>query len=207
MGNNNQRSELPKTFLRVLVVAWMMGGAALGRAQSQTSSPSPTPPQAQPQQNQNSLGDAARKAKTGKGKSKARKVYTDEDLPRADHSISVVGQAGEASPQAENSEAKSASSEAAADAKKEEYWRGKARKIRDQMEAMDQEIVKLKEDIKKNGASGFDASSGLQQNVIYVDDKNARLKELEKKRENLDAQMDQLMEEGRKAGASPSWFR
>jgi chaperonin cofactor prefoldin len=205
MWTNRQGSGLPKTFLRVSIVAWMMGGLALGRAQAQTGPP--TPPQAQPQQNQDSLGDAARKAKTGKGKSKARKVYTDENLPAADHSISVVGQAGEDSPQAKNSEAKSASSEASADAKKEDFWRGKARKIRDQMEAMDQEIVKLKEDIKKNGASGFDASSGYQKNVIYVDDKNARLKELEKKRETLDVQMDQLMEEGRKAGASPSWFR
>ncbi len=204
------KNWLPEKHLRLLVVMLFAAGTAAAQAQSQTAaSPSQTTSgsQAAPQANQESVGDAARKAKADKGKSKARKVYTDEDLPTAGHTISVVGDAnasGDASRQAENSEVKSGSSDAA---KQEQYWRGRAQKIREQMNALDEQIAKLKDDIKKNGASGFDASSGLQKNVIYVDDKNARLQRMEQKRAELDKQMDQLQEEGRKAGASPSWFR
>jgi hypothetical protein len=211
MGNCCQRSAWQETFFGVLMVTLSMTGAALGQSpsqatpQSQTTTPSSTSPQAQP--SQESVADAARKAKTDKGKSKARKVYTDEDLPAAGHAISVVGEesaAGDASRPAKNSDAKSGASEAA---KQEQYWRGRARRIRDQMDAVDREIAALKEDIKKNGAGGFDTSTGLQKNVIYVNDKNGQVSELEKKKAELEKEMDQLMEEGRKAGASPSWFR
>jgi chaperonin cofactor prefoldin len=215
MGNRCQRSAWQETFLGVLIVALSMTGAALGQStspatpQSQTTSPSPSSPQAQPQTQPSpeSVADAARKAKTDKGKSKARKVYTDEDLPTGGHSISVVGEehaAGDTSRPAKNSGAKSGASEAA---KQEQFWRGRARRIRDQMDAADREIAALKEDIKKNGAGGFDTSSGLQKNVIYVNDKNGQVTQLEKRKSELEKEMDQLMEEGRKAGASPSWFR
>ena len=205
MGNSCRRSALREKLSSLLVAALLMMGMALG--QSQPTPQPQTPPQAKPQQNQDSLGDAARKAKTDKGKSKAHKVYTDEDLPTGGHSVSVVGQATpteDGSLQAKNSDRKSESNEAA---KQEEYWRGRARKIREQMDAVDQEIARLKEDIKKNGSSGFDAASGLQKNVIYIVDKNAQLQRLEKKKADLEKEMDQLGEEGRKAGASPSWFR
>lgn len=200
---------LPEKHLRWLAVMLLAAGTAAAQTQSPAATPSQTTSgsQAAPQSNQESAGDAARKAKADKGKAKARKVYTDEDLPTAGHTISVVGDANAgsgASRQAENSDVKSGSSDAA---KQEQYWRGRAQKIKDQMNALDDQIAKLKDDIKKNGASGFDASSGLQKNVIYVDDKNARLQQMEQKRAELDKQMDQLQEEGRKAGASPSWFR
>ena len=209
MGNSCRRSALREKLSSLLVAALLMTGMVLGQSQSQSTPPSQTSPQAQPlpQQNQGSLGDTARKAKTDKGKSKAHKVYTDEDLPTGGHSVSVVGQATpteDSSLQAKNSDRKSESNEAA---KQEEYWRGRARKIREQMDAVDQEIARLKEDIKKNGSSGFDAASGLQKNVIYIVDKNAQLQRLEKKKADLEKEMDQLGEKGRKAGASPSWFR
>jgi hypothetical protein len=75
------------------------------------------------------------------------------------------------------------------------------------MVATDEAIKNLQEEIKKNGATGFDAQSGLKQNVIYVDDRNARLKQLEQRRQDLDKQMDLLQEEGRKASADSAWFR
>lgn len=75
------------------------------------------------------------------------------------------------------------------------------------MAAVDQEIAKVKEEIKKYGNKGFDVSSGLKQGVIYVEDRNVRLKDLEKKKADLQAQMDALKEEGRKASALPAWFR
>jgi len=75
------------------------------------------------------------------------------------------------------------------------------------MAATDQQIEKVKEEIKKYGNGGFDPQTGLGKNVIYVDDRQSQLTRLEKQRADLDKQMDQLQEEGRKAGAQPSWFR
>jgi chaperonin cofactor prefoldin len=75
------------------------------------------------------------------------------------------------------------------------------------MAAVDREITKVKDDIKKYGNVGFDPSTGLGENVIYVEDRNSNLKDLQKKKEGLEKQMDALQEAGRKAGAPPSWFR
>ena len=75
------------------------------------------------------------------------------------------------------------------------------------MAATDQAMDRLREDIKKSGGSGFDASSGLKQNVIYIEDRNGQLKNLEKKKQDLQNQLDQLEEEGRRVGALPAWFR
>ncbi len=76
-----------------------------------------------------------------------------------------------------------------------------------QMPATDAQIEQMKEEIKKYGNGGFDAATGLTENVIYFQDRQGELEHLQKKRADLDRQMDQLQEEGRKAGASPSWFR
>ena len=180
------------------LAVFLLAGAALGQSQSQAPPPPPPSPQ-----KQESAADAARKAKAEKAKS-PRKVYTEEDLSGLKPgSVSVVGQetpAADSSPQDRDADATKSG-------KTEEYWRGRARKLRDQMAATDQEIAKLKDEIKKTGGGGFDASTGLKQNVIYIHDSNARLQKLEQQKEKLEKQMDLLQEEGRRAGALPEWFR
>ena len=89
----------------------------------------------------------------------------------------------------------------------EGYWRGKARGLLDQIAATDQQIGKTKEEIKKYGGDGFDATSGLKDNIIYIDNRNAKVQQLEKRKADLEKKLDQLQEEGRKAGAEPAWFR
>lgn len=89
----------------------------------------------------------------------------------------------------------------------EAYWRGKARELLNEIAALDNEIAKTKEEIKKYGTDGFDAQSGLRQNIIYIDNRNAKLQQLEKRKAELGKKLDQLQEEGRRAGASPAWFR
>jgi hypothetical protein len=89
----------------------------------------------------------------------------------------------------------------------EDYWRGKARAILDAIAATDQEIAKTKDEIKKYGSEGFDATSGLKDNVIYIDNRSSKLQQLEKRKADLEKKIDQLQEEGRKAGAESSWFR
>jgi chromosome segregation ATPase len=204
---NRRSARFVVRIVWVMAVAFSMSPIARG----QSGPPASTPPSPQPAQQQDTVGEAARKAKAKKAQAQPKKVYTEEDLSGMRGTVSVVGQAGSgatASTPPRESSADQKSDESSKTANKQEaYWRGRAREIRDRMDALDRTIDKLREDIKKSGGSGFDASSGLKQNVIYVTDRNAQLKELEQKKEALQKQMDQLEEEGRKAGALPSWFR
>jgi hypothetical protein len=188
----------------------LLGPSAFALAQSQSqpaqsSSSSQSQPQSQPQQKDNSAPDAAKKPQ--KDKPKPKRVYTEEDLSGLrGNGVSVVGDAN--APARSNAPAsQSSGGDATKSVRDEEYWRGRASQIKEQMAATDEAIKNLQAEIKKNGATGFDAQSGLKQNVIYVDDRNARLKQLEQRRQDLDKQMDLLQEEGRKAGADSAWFR
>lgn len=187
----------------------LLGPSAFALAQSQSqpaqsSSSSQSQPQSQPQQKDDSAADAAKKPQ--KDKPKPKRVYTEEDLSGLrGNGVSVVGDAN--APARSNAPASQPSGDATKSVRDEEYWRGRASQIKEQMAATDEAIKNLQAEIKKNGATGFDAQSGLKQNVIYVDDRNARLKQLEQRRQDLDKQMDLLQEEGRKAGADSAWFR
>jgi hypothetical protein len=188
----------------------LLGPSALAVAQSQSqpaqsSSSSQSQPQSQAQQKDDSAADAAKKPQ--KDKPKPKRVYTEEDLSGLrGNGVSVVGDAN--APARSNVPASQPSGgDATKSLRDEEYWRGRASQIKEQMAATDEAIKNLQAEIKKNGATGFDAQSGLKQNVIYVDDRNARLKQLEQRRQDLDKQMDLLQEEGRKAGADSAWFR
>ena len=189
----------------LVVVVWLMA-AAPAHSQSQASTDQ------QSQASGQSLGDAARRARADKNKSTPAKVYTQDDLSHLSSSgVSVVGQKDSAASGSTESANSSAEAKPDASAKsqnnEEAYWRGEARKLLDQMAAVDREIAKVKDDIKKYGAGGFDTSTGYKDNIIYVEDRNSELQDLQKKREGLERQMDALQEAGRKAGAEPSWFR
>ena len=89
----------------------------------------------------------------------------------------------------------------------EAYWRGKAKQLLDEIAATDQQIEKTKADIKKYGADGFDATSGYKDNIVYIDNRNSRLEQLQKHKADLEKKLDQLQEDARKAGAAPEWVR
>ena len=193
-------------FLFLLAVIWPLA-AAFAQSQSSQQSQSQTP--SQPQQKEEAAGDAAKKAQ--KEKPKPKKVYTEEDLSGMRGSgVSVVGDAAasNASPAGKKSaNGKAEENVVPMSGQDEAYWRGKAQPILEQIAAIDQEIARTKEDIKKYGADGFDATSGLKENIIYIDNRNARVQRLEKRKTDLEKQLDALQEAGRKAGALPSWFR
>jgi hypothetical protein len=176
----------------------------MARAQSQNP---PADQQAQP--TADSAADAARKAKADKPKP-AKKVFTDDDISSLKSGgLSVVGEkASDPSPaDAGKSGAKPISAATSKNAKDEAYWRGRAQKIRDQMNAVDQEIATLRDEIKKGGNAGFDAQSGRNQNVVFFEDRSAKLRNLEKKRDDLQKQMDALEEEARRADVPIGWLR
>jgi len=175
-------------------------------AQTDAQSQDAAPPQ------EDSLAEAARKARAKKMKTEPARVYTDENISGlGGRGVSVVGDGdsggGSSAEYREPAAEPKAGAETRSGGNDEAYWRGKARGIMDQIAATDSEIKKVSEEIAKYGNVGFDPSTGLQKNVVYVEDRNAHLKSLENKKAELEKQMDELQEEGRKAGAEPSWFR
>jgi hypothetical protein len=204
--------KIPWAFFAVL---WP---AAIAFGQPQSDSPPSSQPsqqsssqtQAQPEQKKaEPAADEAKKSE--KEKTKPKKVYTEEDLSSMrGNGVSIVGDetpavAGTAGTKRADGKAKTGA--APMSGQDEEYWRGKARAILDQITATDQEIAKTKDEIKKYGADGFDATSGLKDNIIYIDNRSSKVQQLEKRKADLEKKLDQLQEEGRKAGAEPAWFR
>jgi hypothetical protein len=153
---------------------------------------------------QETLGDAARQ-NAQKPKPKPRHVYTDEDLSSMGGTISVVGDASSSGQSADNSNAQG--SDASSGSKDETYWRGRADAIKSQIADVDRQIEDKKAEIAKAGPASFDPSAGLSQGVIVIHDRNAELKDLEDRKQSLENQLDQLADEGRKAGADSGWFR
>jgi len=182
-------------------------GASHGRAQSsQDSQQSSSPAQAQPEQKKtDATADAAKKPE--KDKPKPKKVYTEEDMSSLKGGVSVVGDGTAGAGGTRQSTGNTKPGVTPMSGQDEDYWRGKARAILDAISATDQEIAKTKDEIKKYGNDGFDAQSGRKDNVVYIESRSGKLQQLEKRKADLEKKMDQLQEEGRKAGAESSWFR
>jgi hypothetical protein len=176
---------------------------------SQPGSQSVTTAQKDSRNKQPSPADASRKANAQKDKPKSKHVYTNDDLSSIGGEISVVGSGrSEGGPANGISSAGPPANGSASSAERgEAYWRGRARAIKDQITAVDQQINRVKDEIAKSGPAAFDPTTGLTQNVIIVHDRNAELQRLQDRKQNLEKQMDELTDEGRKEGADPGWFR
>jgi len=161
-----------------------------------------------------SLGEAARRARAQKAKTDTAKVYSDDSVSTlSGHGVSVVGdgKAGGGSSYPGNSysggggAAQGAAQGSAGS--QEAYWRGRANAIRAQMTACDQKISEIQDEIAKHGAVTVDPMSGAQAGVIFVEDRNAQIQQVQKQKDGYERQLEDLAEEGRKAGADSGWFR
>src|SRR5260370_30702652 len=118
-------------------------------AQSQPQSQTEPPVPAQPPQKEDSLAEAARKAKEKKPATAKGKVYTEDDLSSLKSpGVSVVGEA----PKKGARRSPSMDPDADGGQNNEEYWRGRAREILDQITAVDDAIAQKKDEIKKYGS-------------------------------------------------------
>jgi hypothetical protein len=157
-----------------------------------------------PPQKEDSLAEVARNAKAKKPAAAKGKVYTEEDLSGLKGpGVSVVGDA----PKKGARRARPTDPGGDGGKNNEEYWRGRAQEILGQIAAVDEAIAQKKDEIKKFGSGGFDVTTGMKDNIAYINDRNGQLKNLEKRKADLEKQMDELQDEGRKTGASPAWFR
>jgi hypothetical protein len=158
----------------------------------------------QPPSKEDSLAEAARKAKEKKPATARPKVYTEDDLSgMKGHGVSVVGE----TPKTGTRQPRPTYPDGGGGENNEENWRGMARQILDAIADTDQQIAQKQDEIKKFGNGGFDVTTGMKDNIAYINDRTGQLKSLEKRKADLLKQLDDLQEQGRKAGASPSWFR
>ena len=212
-----------RMFCGLLAMTWPLAAAFAQSSSSQQSSslsqqssPPPSSTQAQPlsqaqpatpdqpRQKEDSPAEAARKAKAKKPAVAKGKVYTEDDLSGLKGpGVSVVGEA----PKKGTRRARPTDPGGDGGENSEEYWRGRAQDILGQIAAVDQAIASMKDDIKKYGSGGFDVTTGMKDNIAYINDRNGQLKNLEKRKADLEKQLDELQDEGRKAGAPASWFR
>jgi hypothetical protein len=156
-----------------------------------------------------SLGEAARRARAQKAKTATAKVYSDDSVSSlSGHGVSVVGdgKTGGGSSYPGNSYSGGGAQQGSA-GNQESYWRGRANAIRAQMAACDQRISEIQDEIAKHGAVSVDPMSGAQAGVIFVEDRNAQIKQVENQKAGFERQLEELAEEGRKAGADSGWFR
>jgi hypothetical protein len=155
------------------------------------------------------LADAARQ-NAQKAKPKPKHVYTDDDISSVGGRISVVGDASSSDSSADGADANAGAQGNGAGpsgSNDEAYWRSRADAIKSQIADVDRQIEDKKAEIAKAGPTSFDPSAGLSQGVIVIHDRNAELKDLEDRKQSLEDQLDQLADEGRKAGADSGWFR
>jgi hypothetical protein len=205
-----------KMFCGLLGMTWPLAAAFAQSSSSQQSSSQPSSAQAQspspaqpatpdqPRQKEDSLAEAARKAKAKKPAAAKGKVYTEDDLSELKGpGVSVVGEA----PKKGARHARPTDPGGDGGENSEEYWRGRAQEILGQIASVDGAIAGMKDDIKKYGSGGFDVTTGMKDNIAYINDRNGQLKNLEKRKADLEKQLDELQDEGRKAGAPASWFR
>jgi chromosome segregation ATPase len=196
----------------LILVAWPAGSLFAQSQPSPQQSPPPQPPQTQSQpqtqpttgadEKPDSIAEAARKAKAKKTAAAQGKVFTEDDLSGKKGGVSVVGNDNK-----KTRRARTTDPDGDYNPNGEEYWRSRSQPILDEIAATDQQIEQLKEDIKKYGNGGFDVQTGMKDNIAYIHDRNGQIQTLQKRKEDLKKQLDDLEEEGRKAGAQPAWFR
>jgi len=93
-----------------------------------------------------------------------------------------------------------------ADQKGEAYWRGRAKKIRDEIESVDKKIKALNDKTQTGKSDGIKIGFETYNSVIYADFES-QVKELERHKEKQQKMMTALEEEARKSGALPGWLR
>jgi hypothetical protein len=183
------------------------------QAPAKDKAPAPAEPQLQDQSapQDQSLGAIARQAKAQKAKSEPTKVYTEDRLAGlSGRGVSSVGSGsagGGASYVGNSYNNPGASGGGQSSGGGESYWRGRANAIRGQMAQLDAQIAGIREEIKKKGAVTVDPMSGASAGVIYIEDRNRQIREIEEQKAKLQQSLEDLAEEGRKAGADSGWFR
>ncbi|MGH9676059.1 MAG: hypothetical protein ACRD36_03070, partial [Candidatus Acidiferrum sp.] len=198
-----------------LLCTFFVGVLALGLTTAGLGQEPPPPPasqgssqdnsstqgQAQEPPKEESAGTAAKKAKTKKGKLEPGKVYSEDDLQRLpDGGLSIIGQ--KPAPKDDAAKANGADGKTEAgkgdstrngkadepEEKDEFYWRKRAQKILEPLEALNEEIERARDEAKRPKPSrpDSDPNDPSSANAEVADDSKSRLVELEKQKAELE---------------------
>jgi hypothetical protein len=164
--------------------------AAPARAQSPDASnpPSTAKPADSP---------ASAPATTPADKKKPKKVWTDDNIGSAKGSVSVVGDGNSSSQKSPDKQEKSSSTADQAHQNQIQQYRDQIQQYRDQIDAIDKRIDQLKNFKGENTSpsGGINMSQGY--NMTPVED---QVKQLEEKKKQLQAKIDDTEVEARKNG-------
>jgi cytoskeletal protein RodZ len=196
-------SSLPLRLLPAIVLGLSFAGWALGQ--------SPTQPPSQPksQQTQTPAVPVPAKAKAGKDKAEADKVYTDEDVENLPPGgVSVIGPTA---PPAGDTSAKGpapAAPKAANQSAKAAYWKARYAAARDKLAQDEKALPVLQSQLEAERVqeSSVDEDTGQVNSDLFMDLLN-RIDAVKLAVENDKQALSELDEEFRKAGGLPGWIR
>lgn len=156
-----------------------------------------------------SLAEAARKARAAeKTAPKATVVFTNDNIPTASNSVSVVGQAAAASSSTETTNGASSTTPAAAG--DEAAWRQKFADARHKIEQDKQELAIMQRELGELNLQYYpNPSQALMQSINRTDiiKKQAAIDAKQKELATDEQALSDLQSELRKEGGDPGWAR
>jgi len=170
------------------------------------------PALAQSQQTGDPVADAARKAQAAKKDApKPKKVYTDENLPKAPRPTEEPAAAAAATPDGQASATGVPGAGGAATAKsEEETWRGRFKAQRDKIARAEKELGILQRETDKAQLQYYpDPQKALseQNSRKDINEKDAKIAAKQKEIADLKLGLDDLEDQLKKAGGDPGWAR
>jgi hypothetical protein len=171
-----------------------------------------TPAQQDPSQQPSgdAVADAARKARAEqKTEPKAKKVFTNDDIPSAPPPSAPTDATGKPA-EAQGSDASAGGKEADNDPKSEGYWRKRFKAQRDKIDKAEKELDILQREGSKEQVQYYpDPQKALMQQYSRSDinDTNAKIDAKKKEIDGLKQGLSDMEDELRKAGGDPGWAR
>jgi len=156
------------------------------------------------------VAEAARKTREEqKTAPKAKKVFTNDDMPAPASETTAKAAEPAAGGQAETSTAESKEN-AENNPKSEAYWRKRFEKQREKISNAEQELDVLQRELNKDQVQYYnDPQKAMQQQYSRSDinEKTAKIDAKKKELEALKQQLSDMEDELRKAGGDPGWAR
>jgi hypothetical protein len=169
----------------------------LAQSQSQDSSaPASTPANAKPAP----APGAAKATPAAPEKKKPKKVWTNDDVSSIPGSVSVVGDASKSDSSSSQQNNSSADAGAAADEVRQKQidgYKDQIRQLQSQIDAADKSIAQLKNFKGENNSPSGGINMNQGYNMVPVED---QVKQLEDKKKQMQAKIEDVENEARKNG-------
>jgi len=162
-----------------------------------------------------SVAEAARKAREKKKDApKAKKVFTNDTIPKEGGGVSVVGEAAAPAPAKEGEAAKAEQAaegeEGKEPVKDEAYWRGRFAQLRTKLSQAQKELDILQRELRLNEVQYYsDPNQALRQQLTReeINEQRKKIDEKQAEVQQIQQEISNLEDELRQAGGNPGWAR